>query len=53
MPLYTRSLDEDHPETYFANDLWRLFIFAELAEVMRERGGKHFIDMLNKIVLGM
>ena len=37
MPVYTRSLDEDHPETYIANDLWRLFSFAELVEVMRQR----------------
>ena len=34
MPVYASSLDEDNPQSYIANDLWRLFSFAELTEVM-------------------
>ena len=33
-PVYASSVDKDHPESYIANDLWRLFSFAELTEVM-------------------
>ena len=36
MPVYASSLDEDHPEGYIANDLWRLFSFAELTDVMQQ-----------------
>ena len=49
MSVYASSLDEDHPESYIANYLWRLFSFAELTEVMKPRGDKHFIDILNKV----
>ena len=52
MPVYVSSLDVDHPESYSANDLWRMFSFAELKEVMRQRGDKHFLDILNKVCVG-
>ena len=46
MLLYASSLDEDHQKSL---DLWRLISFAELTEVMRQRGDKHFIVILNTI----
>ena len=46
MLIYATSLDEDHPKKF---DLWRLISFAELTEVMWQRGDKHFIVILNKI----
>ena len=46
MLIYPTSLDEDHPKKF---DLWRLISFAELTEVMWQRGDKHFIVILNKI----
>ena len=49
MPVYASSLDADQPESYIANDLWRMFIFPELTGVMRQRGDRHFIDLLNKV----
>ena len=52
IPAYVSSLDEDYPETYIANDLWRLFSFAELTEVMWQRADKHFIYILNKVRVG-
>ena len=52
MLAYASSLDADHPESYIANDLWRMFSFAELTEVMRQRRDEHFIDLLNKIRVG-
>ena len=51
MPVYASSLDADHPESYIANDLWRMFSFPELTEVMRQRD-RHFIDLLNKVRVG-
>ena len=50
--VYASSLNEDHLENYIANDLWILSSFAELTEVMRQRGDKHFIDILNKVHVG-
>ena len=52
IPAYVSSLDEDYPESYIANDLWRLFSFAELTEVMQQKGDKNFIDILNKVCVG-
>ena len=52
MPVYASSLDADHPESCIANDLWRMFSFAELTEVMRQKEDKHFIDILNKVCVG-
>ena len=52
MLVYASSLDADHPESYIANDLWRMFSFAELTEVMRQRRDEHLIDFLNKIRVG-
>ena len=52
IPAYVSSLDEDYPEIYIANDLWRLFSFAELTEVMQQKGDKNFIDILNKVHVG-
>ena len=48
IPAYASSLDADHPESYMANDLWRVFSFAELTEVVRQRRDKHFVDLLDK-----
>ena len=52
IPAYVISLDEDYPESYIANNLWRLFSFAELTEVMQQKGDKNFIDILNKVRVG-
>ena len=52
MLVYASSLDGDYPESYIANDLWRLFNFAELTEIIQQRGDKHFIDILNKLRVG-
>ena len=51
-PVYASSLDKDHPESYIANDLWRLFSFAEFTEVMLQRVDRHFIEILNKVRVG-
>ena len=52
MLVYASSLDGDYPGSYIANDLWRLFNFAELTEIIQQRGDKHFIDILNKLRVG-
>ena len=39
----------DSVERHLALNLWRLFQFAELTEVMRQGGDIKFIDLLNKI----
>ena len=52
IPAYVSSLDEDYPGSYIANDSWRLFNFAELTEVMQQKGDKNFIDILNKVRVG-
>ena len=42
----------DSLEGHLALNLWRMLQFAELTEVMRQRGGTKFIDLLNKIRVG-
>ena len=49
-PVYVSSLDEDHPESYIANNLWRLFRFIELTEFMQQRRDKNFIDVLKESI---
>ena len=49
MPVYASSLDADHPESYIANDLWRMFSFVELTEDMHQKRDKHFIEFLKKV----
>ena len=39
-------------ERHLGLHLWRMFQFAELTEVMRQRGDTKFIDLLNKMRLG-
>ena len=48
------ALIDDHESiTGFLNlDLWNIFKFAELTEVMRQRGDMEFIEFLNKIRVG-
>ena len=39
-------------ERHLGLHLWRMFQFAELTEVMRQRGDTKFIDLLNKMRVG-
>ena len=52
MPVYASSLDLNYPESYIANDLWRIFSFLELKKVMRQRESNHLKDTLNKVCVG-
>ena len=48
-PVYVTADGCDSLEKHLALNLWRMFQFAELTEVMRQRGDVKFIDLLNKI----
>ena len=52
MFLYVTVDGCDSLERHLALNLWRMFEFAELTEVMRQRGATKFIDLLNKIRVG-
>ena len=51
-PVYVTADGCDSLEKHLALNLWRMFQFAELTEVMRQRGDVKFIDLLNKIRVG-
>ena len=37
VPVHASSLNADYPDSYIATDLWRMFSFVELAEIMPQR----------------
>ena len=51
-PVYATVDSCDSLERHLALNLWRMFQFAELTKVMRERGDTKLIDLLNKIQVG-
>ena len=51
-PVYVPVDDCDSLERHLALNLWRMSQFAELTEVMRQRGDAKSIDLLNKIRVG-
>ena len=51
-PVYATVDSCDSLEGHLALNLWRMLQFAELTEVMRQRGGTKFIDLINKIRVG-
>ena len=51
-PVYVTVDDCDSLERHLALNLWHVFQFAELTEVMRQRGDAKFIELLNKIRVG-
>ena len=51
-PVYATVDSFDSLERHLAFNLWHMFQFAELTEVMRQRGDTKFIDFLNKIRAG-
>ena len=48
MPVYA-SLNSDELESYVGDVLWEMFSLVELTEVMRQKRGTSFIDLLNQI----
>ena len=52
MPANASCSDLTEPTKYISDELWRLFKFVELTEVMRRRRGPLFIDVLNKNHIG-
>ena len=51
-PVYVNVDDCDSLERHLALNLWHMFQFAELTEIMRQREDAKFIDLLNKIRVG-
>ena len=51
-PVYATVDSCDSLQRHLALNLWRMFQFAELTEVMKQRGDTKFIDLLNKIRVG-
>ena len=51
-PVYVNVDGCDSLERHLALNLWCMFHFAELTELMRQRGGTKLIDLLNKIQVG-
>ena len=51
-PVYATVDSCDSLERHLALNLWDMFQFAELTEVMRQRDNTKFINLLNKIQVG-
>ena len=51
-PIYAIIDDHERIKGFLSLDLWNVFKFTELTEVMRHRRGIEFIDFLNKIRVG-
>ena len=51
-PVYATADGCDSLERHLSLNLSRMFQFAELTEVMRQRGDANFIDLLNTIRVG-
>ena len=51
-PVYAIADGCDSLERHLSLNLWRMFQFAELTEVMRQRGDTKCINLLNKIRVG-
>ena len=51
MAVYASS-NSGEPESYVADELWKMFRLVELTEVMRQKGDTSFIDLLNQIRVG-
>ena len=47
-PIYALTDDHERIEGFLSLDLWKIFKFAELTEVMRQRRDIEFIEFLNK-----
>ena len=51
-PVYLTADSCDSLQRHLTSNLWRMFQFAKLTEVMRQRGDTKFIDFSNKIRVG-
>ena len=51
MPVYASS-NSGEPESYVADELWKMFRLVELAEIMHQKGDTSFIHLLNQIRVG-
>ena len=51
MSVYVSS-NSGEPESYVKDQLWEMFRLVELTEIMRQKGGVSFIDLLNQIWVG-
>ena len=51
-PVYVTVDGYDSLERHLALNLWRMLQFAELTEVMRQRGDTKFLYLLNKVQVG-
>ena len=51
-PVYANANGCDSLQRHLSLNLWRMFQFAELTEVMKQRSETKFIDLLNKIRVG-
>ena len=51
-PVYAVVDSCDSLERHVTLNLWHMFQFAELIEVVRQRSDTKFIDLLNKIRVG-
>ena len=50
--LVCTSSNSSEPESYVADELWKMFRLVELTEVMRQKGDISFIDLFNQIRVG-
>ena len=51
MSVYASS-NSGEPESYVKDQLWEMFRLVELTEIMRQKEGVSFIDLLNQIWVG-
>lgn len=51
-PIYALIDDHERIEGFLSLDLWNVFKFVELTEIMRQTRDTEFIELLNKIRLG-
>ena len=51
-PIYACVDEIEKTDRLLSWNLWHMFQFAELTEVMRQKGDAEFINLLNKIRIG-
>ena len=51
MPVYTSS-NSVEPESYVADEPWKMFRLVDLTEIMRQKGETSYINLLNQIRVG-
>ena len=51
MPVYVSSSNLGEPESYVADEPWKMFRLVEMAELKRQKGDTSFIDLFNQILV--